>query len=208
MSTRGRPSKITFSDRPAWANRLVAARKGAGLSQVKLAELAGLSQSAVADYEVGRSQPSLRVMERIAKALDVEMSFLTHANPVKERGETEEEHFASRSKIPPLVYQDSEANDMMFAKAAVWVDEMMRSEIPHTKISIEAIAFLTRAAWRLSMKSDPGNHPSEKSLRNAITMLKIAQQAYARFPGRRPSDAALEDDDMDETGIDRSDKPD
>ncbi|SRR6266511_447726 len=49
--------------------RLVAqARRGAGLTQAGLAERMGTTQSAVSRLESGRSVPSLRILEKVARA--------------------------------------------------------------------------------------------------------------------------------------------
>lgn len=46
-------------------------RKEAGLSQETLADLVGIARSYMSDIEVGRRNPSLSVVERIAEALGV-----------------------------------------------------------------------------------------------------------------------------------------
>ena len=46
-------------------------RKEAGLSQEALADLVGIARSYMSDIEVGRRNPSLSVVERIADALSV-----------------------------------------------------------------------------------------------------------------------------------------
>jgi transcriptional regulator with XRE-family HTH domain len=59
--------------------RLKAARKAAGLSQKKLAELIDVDgsnpRSRLSNYEVGRFTPSFDVIVRIAKALDYPESY-------------------------------------------------------------------------------------------------------------------------------------
>ncbi|WP_323839599.1 helix-turn-helix domain-containing protein [Photorhabdus africana] len=59
--------------------RLKAARKAAGLSQKKLAELIDVDgsnpRSRLSNYEVGRFTPSFDVIIRIAKALDYPESY-------------------------------------------------------------------------------------------------------------------------------------
>ena len=46
-------------------------RKEAGLSQEAFAEAAGLARSYMSDVETGRRNPTLKVVERIAAALNV-----------------------------------------------------------------------------------------------------------------------------------------
>jgi transcriptional regulator with XRE-family HTH domain len=52
-----------------WIGRQVAqARRNAGLNQSQLAERMGTTQSAVSRLESGRSVPSLRILEKVARA--------------------------------------------------------------------------------------------------------------------------------------------
>ena len=50
---------------------LKAIRTARGLSQIKLSELADLSPSIIGDIEVGRRNPTLTTIEKIALALDI-----------------------------------------------------------------------------------------------------------------------------------------
>lgn len=49
-------------------------REQHGWSQAQLAEMAGMTQSAVARFEAGGTVPTLPVLERLARALDVKLS--------------------------------------------------------------------------------------------------------------------------------------
>jgi len=49
-------------------------REKRGWSQTHLAQAAGMTQSAVARFEAGGSVPTLPVLERLANALDVDLS--------------------------------------------------------------------------------------------------------------------------------------
>jgi ribosome-binding protein aMBF1 (putative translation factor) len=49
-------------------------REQRGWSQTRLAEAAGMTQSAVARFEAGGTVPTLQVLERLARALDVELA--------------------------------------------------------------------------------------------------------------------------------------
>ena|SRR5215510_6284009 len=49
-------------------------REGRGWSQTQLAQAAGMTQSAVARFEAGGSVPTLPILERLAHALDTELS--------------------------------------------------------------------------------------------------------------------------------------
>ncbi|MGN9906326.1 helix-turn-helix domain-containing protein [Phytohabitans sp. LJ34] len=49
-------------------------REQHGWSQSQLAEIAGMTQSAVARFEAGGTVPTLTVLERLARALDVDLA--------------------------------------------------------------------------------------------------------------------------------------
>jgi len=57
-------------DPTAFATRLVAARKHAGLTQHALAELAGLHVSNIRRYEAGTNQPTIDALRNLALALN------------------------------------------------------------------------------------------------------------------------------------------
>lgn len=65
--------------------RLKELRLKAGLSQTELAKRAGIPQSAVAAYEVGRNSPAWGYCVRLAHALGVSLdAFLVAPEPPKE----------------------------------------------------------------------------------------------------------------------------
>jgi transcriptional regulator with XRE-family HTH domain len=49
-------------------------RENRGWSQTQLAQAAGMTQSAVARFEAGGSVPTLPILERLARALDTDLS--------------------------------------------------------------------------------------------------------------------------------------
>lgn len=57
-----------LEDEFAIARAVIAARKRAGLTQLELARRMGTTQPAVTRMESGRVQPSLRTLQRLAKA--------------------------------------------------------------------------------------------------------------------------------------------
>ena len=56
-------------------------RERRGWSQSELAEAASMTQSAVARFEAGATVPTLPVLERLARALDVELAVGFNARP-------------------------------------------------------------------------------------------------------------------------------
>lgn len=55
---------------------LKAAREKAGLTQIELAEKAGVTRAYYADVERGRYTPSLRVLSKLSEILNIDLNFL------------------------------------------------------------------------------------------------------------------------------------
>jgi transcriptional regulator with XRE-family HTH domain len=53
-------------------------RNEAGLSQEKLGELTGLDRTYISDIERGKRNPSLKSLEKLAKALHISISDVTN----------------------------------------------------------------------------------------------------------------------------------
>ena len=67
-----------------FSRRLQALRHARGLSQVKLAEVAGISRAYLARVEIGRHWPSLEVIEKLAAALKVKpAALLEYGEPTR-----------------------------------------------------------------------------------------------------------------------------
>ena len=58
-----------------------ALREQRGWSQAQLAAAAGMTQSAVARFEAGGTVPSLRIVDRLAQALDAELTVQVTPRP-------------------------------------------------------------------------------------------------------------------------------
>jgi transcriptional regulator with XRE-family HTH domain len=58
-------------------------RKSLKISQLKLAEKCDTTQTYIAEIEVGRKFPSLKMIERIADALNIESYYLFRNEPIK-----------------------------------------------------------------------------------------------------------------------------
>ena len=61
--------------------RIKAARERSGISQAQLAAAVGRSQSTVAEWETGGTDPRRNIVEKIAETLDVEVTWLEFGNP-------------------------------------------------------------------------------------------------------------------------------
>ena len=65
-----------------FAARLLAARRGAGLSVSELARRASLSRQQIGNYEAGRSEPTVSSLARLALALGCPVAYLV---PISEK---------------------------------------------------------------------------------------------------------------------------
>ncbi len=67
------------------STNLLRIRKGCGLSQERLAEIAGLSRSAYRNLEKGRAEPRTSTLKSLAIALDVPLKELLSPVQILER---------------------------------------------------------------------------------------------------------------------------
>jgi len=72
------------------AEQVIAQRRRRGLSQRELAELTGTTQSAIARLESGGRPPRIDTLQRIANALDCELSVELRPRTVLEGAEADE----------------------------------------------------------------------------------------------------------------------
>ena len=80
-------------------SRLRMARKAAGYTQKKLAELTDISPSSIANYETGVSSPNEDILIRLMRVLEIDANFLYADDIIRQRGMTflspEEERLVS-----------------------------------------------------------------------------------------------------------------
>lgn len=57
-------------------------REAHGLSQKRLANMSGVSQAHISDIETGNKNPTIGILERIARALGVSVSVLIDEAPL------------------------------------------------------------------------------------------------------------------------------
>lgn len=81
MAQRGRKPSNPDAPRPGWAERIARARATAGLSQERLADLVGRSQTAIGEYERGQSEPDLATFGRLGRVLMVAAGWLAFGEP-------------------------------------------------------------------------------------------------------------------------------
>lgn len=69
-------------------SRLRMARKAAGYTQKKLAELTDISPSSIANYETGISAPNEDILIRLMRVLEIDANFLYADDIIRQRGMT------------------------------------------------------------------------------------------------------------------------
>ncbi len=137
--------------------RLVVARERRGLSRSRLADLAGLAEKSVRNYESAEDVPRLPAVEALARALEVPIAFFEGA-PLEELGETAVS-FRAATKLPAYRRRAALAAGSMamhlaefvtsqFDLPAVGIPDMEGSE---PELASEAV----RAAWGLGSGPAP-----------------------------------------------------
>jgi len=100
VGTSQHPLRTVLDDMP-FPDRLVALRKERGLSQQKLADLAGVHVVQLRRYEAGGSQPTLDALKRIALALSVSTDMLVFDPAERDPGDDLRLHFEALARLGP-----------------------------------------------------------------------------------------------------------
>ena len=138
------------------------ARRDAGLSQDELGAMIGVSRRSVCAYESGASVPHMKVLRRLAKALNVSAEYLTDDSVTdKERNRSEEARIES-------------ARALFGEKGAKEAEELLRRNV----------AFLAGG----SVEQEAKDAFFEALMTAYITCKKEAQKKY----GRRAEDTEAE----------------
>lgn len=64
--------------------RIKTARSNAGLTQRALAEKSGIATGTVQQYELGKRQPRIEQLQKIADALEVDINYLVHGKTLQQ----------------------------------------------------------------------------------------------------------------------------
>jgi transcriptional regulator with XRE-family HTH domain len=137
MAPRGRKPKIPPNQRPAWALRISKARAARQLSQAQLAEVLGVSQSAIGDYETGQNEPSLAVFNRLANALRVSAQCLMFGH----QGFSDNAQPIEDEDPPDEARRDDEFADLIIATKEMLIAESMPADD-------RTVIKLARQLWR------------------------------------------------------------
>jgi ribosome-binding protein aMBF1 (putative translation factor) len=77
-----------------FANSILEARIDQGLSQAELAELVGTKQANISRIEAGIANPTFGLMERMTKALGIEICFINLKNQPEKKENTAVSHIS------------------------------------------------------------------------------------------------------------------
>jgi transcriptional regulator with XRE-family HTH domain len=180
------------AERPVWAKKLIELRQRQGLSQAALAVEAGLSQSAIADYERGRSTPNIRMMNRLASALKVSVTEFVDTDHLHQRKVLSDDDALVGNRIQEPVnvsYTDSTEYDPYFMTMHRKIAEIAKESKIAAWNRSSMIVFLTRQAWAKVMTED-----QTKSIDDRVAKALIDIQRFydilkaAPFMGPDPTD--------------------
>lgn len=134
-----RPEEPALTDLPPFARRVKEARERLGLSQIALADRINVSQSAVADWETGKTRPRPEALARLAGALHLGLADL--ASNLWQMGEA----VAARPMSQPEM-------DSLFGDLLEAVSDAMEPWGRNIRLSLKGR--IARQAWRAAGGTD------------------------------------------------------
>jgi transcriptional regulator with XRE-family HTH domain len=153
-------------------------RRLAGVTQSRLAELAGTSQPTIAAYESGSKVPNLRTLRRLARALGLEVRLQFVPGLTRE----DRRSLALHEAIARLLLEDPEA---AIRRARKTLDLMMERHPGAAPLLTEWDRILDRPASEIAeVLIDPGSRARElRQVTPFAGLLSPAQRAetYKRF---------------------------
>ena len=175
-----------------FAERLIRARKAAGLSMSALAKQVGVSANAIKKYEHGDNLPSSPNLLALAKALDVRTEYFFR--PVKV--ELEGIEYRKRASTPKKILD--QINGDVMDQAERWTELLDLypdsvkpvssftlpdglPELISTADEIEVMADAMRAAWDLGLNSIPDMIDTLES--KGVMIISTAVKAKNKFDG-------------------------
>jgi Zn-dependent peptidase ImmA (M78 family)/DNA-binding XRE family transcriptional regulator len=134
-------------------SRLTLARKRRGFSIVELSRAVGVTAQSISNYENGRQEPSLQVINGLATALRFPANFF--AAPEVDPLSPEAASFRARSKIPARKRDVALSSGMLAIELHNWISSrfsLPRTELPSlNKPDPETAAAMVRSQWGLGV---------------------------------------------------------
>jgi len=173
-----------------FGERLIRARKTAGLSLRALAESVGVSQTAINKYEKGILIPDSTMLMKLAKALEVKAGYFLRPNTLElEKPEYRKKSTLSKKKLQQIegkILDKIERRlelEALFPKSPV-PEFTLPDDLPLTIQSmddIEEIANTVRHAWDLGLNPIPELVDVLESI--GIRVFEINESADSKFDG-------------------------
>ena len=173
-----------------FGERLIRARKTAGLSLRALAESVGVSQTAINKYEKGILIPDSTMLMKLAKALEVKAGYFLRPNTLElEKPEYRKKSTLSKKKLQQIegkILDKIERRlelEALFPKTPV-PEFTLPDDLPLTIQSmddIEEIANTVRHAWDLGLNPIPELVDVLESI--GIRVFEINESADSKFDG-------------------------
>ncbi len=119
-----------------------------GYSQRRLADLAGLDQSAISEIEAGKRSPSVNTLERLVKAMDAEMADLFPKSQASLFEEAGQQRSADLDAWTSYLLRRAEEWEKILPKSALSI----RFRFPSPTQGLEALESELRADAQLASK--------------------------------------------------------
>jgi len=128
-------------------NRILQLRKEAGLSQKKLAEYAGVNQTAVSQWETGKTEPSAISVFELCGIFDVSFDYVLGRSDIRGRFNMtdEEKEILALSLIYEMNQEHFEAYQKLDQHGKDVVDAVTRLELRRIKYERECANAETQA---------------------------------------------------------------
>ena len=119
-------------------------RDSKGLTDGKIAEMAGFGRSTFSDWKSGRSIPKIDKMQKIAEALGMDyfefvgpVGKYSSLNPNKPQAFPEAAYFENSTDVSPHTY--IEGADQEYLKKAVDLYELYQKSIPEIRSAVDGL---------------------------------------------------------------------
>ena len=177
-STTSEPSAP--QDSPSIANELISARTERGFSQAHLAEISGVSRSAIKAYESGRNMPGSRELRALCLALKVtpnRLLFGTEAPTFEEGG---------AARLEAFIRTDPEGRVVLRMRLAFLAELLTGDEAAALHLLVQSIATarhgpekVRQALFGADMLAGMGRVAMNKSVESAKEGVGVDPQAFA-----------------------------
>jgi transcriptional regulator with XRE-family HTH domain len=165
-------------------------RKERGLSQQALSELAGINKVTLVHIETGKSSPNVDTLEKLARALDVEVAdFFPKVEPSLFSPEVISPEQGRREPTPVERHAIETLKDYC-DRLEEFLSTAERTKLPHTLWIMEADTAINMAALSLPLAE-------RDSLRPLLVPVaaRLVDLAHKVFEGARSAGAVLAEDD-------------